>query len=82
MDLDFDPLFQCWGEFYLYTKMYTLQLNTSRIHPNSEKRDQNPSLSKVVTFLYVGTYMSLSVYIYEARKRRAKLIEILWNNAK
>ena len=32
--------------------MYTLQLNTSRIHPNSKKRDRNLSPSKVVTFIY------------------------------
>ena len=31
----------------------------SRIHPNTEIRDQNLSPSNVVTFLYVGTYMSL-----------------------
>ena len=29
MDLVFDHLFECWGEFYLQTK-----LNTSRIDPN------------------------------------------------
>ena len=40
--------------------MYTLQLNTSRIHSNSKKRHQNLSPSKVVTFLYiVSRYLCL-----------------------
>ena len=63
MDIDFDPLFQCWMHVnfnYINKNVYTPILNTSRIHPNSKKRDRNLSPSKVVTFLYVGTwYMSL-----------------------
>ena len=35
--------------------MYILQFNTSRIHPNSKKRDRDMSPSKDVTFLYVDT---------------------------
>ena len=47
--------------------MYILQLNTSRIHPNSKQRELNLTPSKVVTFLYVGIYASgyvLSIYHY------------------
>ena len=40
--------------------MYTLQLNTSRIHPNSKKRDQNISPSNVAAFLYKSTYLCFS----------------------
>ena len=39
--------------------MCTLQLNTSRIHPISIKRDRNLSPSKVVAFLYIGTCLCL-----------------------
>ena len=44
--LDFDPLFQCLG--------WILLMNTSRIHPNSIKWDQNLIASKFVTFIYIG----------------------------
>ena len=30
----------------------------SKIHPNTEIREQNPSPSKVVTFLYVGKMLA------------------------
>ena len=40
---------------YKQKSIPTLQLNTSRIHPNSKKRDRNLSPSKIVTFLYVDT---------------------------
>ena len=65
MDLEFDPLFwMCWGEFLLINKnVSTPAFNTSRIHPNSKKRDRNISTSKGVTFLYIGTYMSLDICI-------------------
>ena len=44
--------------------MYTLQLNTSRIHPNSIKSDWNLSPSKVVTFLYIGTCLCVQPFVH------------------
>ena len=64
MDLDFETLILCWGEFHLKAKMNTLQLNTSKIHPNCKKWDQDLSPSKVVTFLYEFTYL-VNILLYK-----------------
>ena len=58
MDLDFDIFFYCcWGEFLKCSAgVYGTFLFISKIHPNTEIRDQNLSPSNVVTFLYIGKY--------------------------
>ena len=52
IDLDFDIFFTEFlkGSAGVYTFLFI-----SKIHPNTEIRDQNLSPSKIVTFLYVGT---------------------------
>ena len=51
IDFDFNLFFYCWGEFLKYSaRVYTF-LFISKIHPNTEIRDQNLSPSKVITLL-------------------------------
>ena len=53
--LRFRSLFFCWGEFLKCSAEGYTFLFISKNHPNTEIRDRNLSLSKVVTFLSVGT---------------------------
>ena len=60
MDLDFDLFFTVGDEFLKCSAVVKLEyigtfLFISKIHSNSEIRDQILRPSKVVTFLYVGT---------------------------
>ena len=56
MDLNFDPLFQCWGEFNFINKnVYTPAEHFKNSSHNSKKEIKIQVQSKVVTFLYVGT---------------------------
>ena len=70
MDLDFD-LFYCWDEFLKCSaRVYTFIV--SKIHPNTEIKDQNPSPSKVVTFLYIGTCLC---YLHTSYIQKSPLYE-------
>ena len=75
MDYDFDIFFYCWGEFLkCSTRVYTF-LFISKFHPNTEIIDRNLSPSKGVTFLYVGSYVSLIItckYISQIEFRKLK----------
>ena len=56
------PDFSVGVNFTYEQKCIHSNLNTSRIHHNSKKRDWNLSPSKVVTFLYGGTCLCIHVY--------------------
>ena len=60
MDIDFDLFSYCLGEFMKCSAGVYTFLFISKIHPNAEIRDQNLSPSKVVTFFFIGRYMSLT----------------------
>ena len=80
MDLDFDPLFQCWGEFYLQTKMYTFQLNTSRIHPKSKKRGRKSIKSCYISLRHKYMSLVLPSQLYFRRNSKDRVLLVSYDD--
>lgn len=52
-------LFQCWGEFYSYTILHTLQLNKFKNSPQFSKKILTKSKSIKICYISPCIYMSL-----------------------